>query len=364
MDHRNWSVQMAENVMKDPQSLLKWHYETGCILKAIEQVWLTTGNERYCAFIKEIMDALVNGDGKIQGYSIEEYNLDMINTGKLLFRMYAKTGEVKYLKAIDMLVTQMKGHPRTSEGGFWHKKIYPYQMWLDGLYMASPFLAEYAKTFDKPEFFNDVVNQILLLEKHTRDPITGLLYHGWNENKEQQWADQQTGCSPHFWGRAIGWYTMAIVDILDFIPMDHPKRGEIIGILYRLMNSLKGFQDQKTGLWYQVLDQKDRDGNYLEASASAMFVYVLLKGIRLKYLDRHLLEIAQKGYNGIITYLIKQNEDGDIELHNICGTAGLGGDPYRDGSFEYYIGEERKVNDHKGIGPLIIASVEYEKIKG
>ena len=207
MTNQAWSVKMADNVLaelrskfQDSRALsLAWHYETGCIAKALEHVWLKTGDQRYYQSIIDIMDALVEPDGKIKGYQIEEYNLDQINPGKNLFLLYRMTKEDRYLKALSLLRVQMKGHPRTSENGFWHKKIYPYQMWLDGIYMAGPFLAEYAQTFNEPELFDEVARQILLIEKHTRDPLTGLLYYGWDESKEQKWADPRTGCSPHFW---------------------------------------------------------------------------------------------------------------------------------------------------------------------
>lgn len=358
--NQDWSIRMTETVMRDPQALLKWHYETGCVLKAVEQVWLKTKNDKYFAFIKEITDQLIEPNGQIKGYTIEEYNLDQINTGKILISLYNTTGEIKYEKAIKLLHTQMKNHPRTSGGGFWHKKIYPYQMWLDGLYMAAPFLAEFAKTFDEPELFDEVARQILLIEKQTRDPFTGLLYHAWDENREQRWADQETGCSPHFWGRAMGWFAMAMVDVLDYLPIDHSQRREIIGVFTRMAGSLAAFQDKSSGLWYQILDQGGREGNYPETSGSCMFIYAILKGVRMNYLEKSFTEVARKGYEGVIHKLIEIDGQGLVKLHNICGCAGLGGNPYRDGSYEYYTGEKIKINDPKGVAPFILACVERE----
>lgn len=358
--NRDWAVRLSETVIQNREALLRWHYETGCVLKALAQVGLQTGTESYFTFIGEIGDALVDPEGRIKGYTIEEYNLDQINAGKILFLLLQRTGAVKYRRAIDLLLTQLKGQPRNSLGGYWHKKIYPYQMWLDGVYMAAPFLAEYARTFNEPRFFDDAAQQILLIEKHTRDPVIGLLYHAWDESGEQRWADPETGCSPHFWGRAMGWFAMALIDVLDYLPLDHGRRGEIVGILHRMMKALTSFQDRDSGLWYQVLDQGGRAGNYPEASASAMFVYALLKGVRLHYLEERFAEPGRRGYEGIVTHLVKTAEKGSPELTNICGVAGLGGDPYRDGSYEYYVQEPKRVNDPKGVAPLIMASLEYE----
>jgi unsaturated rhamnogalacturonyl hydrolase len=234
-------------------------------------------------------------------------------------------------------------------------------MWLDGIYMAGPFYAQFASTFDDLAAFDDVAHQIILIEKHTRDPKTGLLYHGWDESKKQGWANPETGQSPHFWGRAIGWYVMAIVDILDYFPADHTKRGEIIAILQRLVDALSKVRDPSTGTWYQILDLPNRPGNYLEASASSMFVYAITKAIRKGHLDQKHLDMVQRGYQGILDRFVQVDALGLVNLLWTCGGAGLGGSPYRDGSFEYYVGERIVTNDYKGLGPFIMASVEIEK---
>ena len=243
-----------------------------------------------------------------------------------------------------------------------HLLIYPYQMWLDGIYMALPFYAEFGKTFGEPAAFDDVAHQIILIEKHTRDAKTGLLYHGWDESKQQRWANRETGCSPHFWGRAVGWYVMAIVDVLDYLPPDHPKRPDILAIFECAIEALVKVQDQSTGLWYQVLDQGNREGNYLEASGSCMFVYSIAKAVRQGYLPKSSLEVARKGYHGILDHLIHVDEQGLVNLEKICSVAGLGGTPYRDGSYEYYVCEKIATNDYKGVGPFILASIEMEQI--
>jgi unsaturated rhamnogalacturonyl hydrolase len=236
-------------------------------------------------------------------------------------------------------------------------------MWLDGLYMASPFLAEFAKTFNEPALFDDVANQIILMEKHARDEKTGLLYHGWDESRQQRWANPETGQSPNFWGRAMGWYAMALVDVLDFLPADHPKRPEVIAILQRLAMAITNFQDAKTGLWYQVLDKGGKEENYLESSASCMFVYALAKAVKKGYIDSNFLNVAKKGYEGILKNFIEVDKDGLVQIHQACSVAGLGGDPYRDGSYEYYIGEKIRINDPKAVGPFILASLELESIE-
>jgi unsaturated rhamnogalacturonyl hydrolase len=337
-----------------------WHYEIGCMLTALEKLWNKTGDERYEQYIESNMDVFVREDGTIWTYELNEYNVDQINQGKALFYLYGKTGYPKYKTAIDLLMTQLKGHPRTSEGGFWHKKIYPFQMWLDGVYMTAPFLAAYAQKFSEPHWYDEVANEILLMEKVSRDPATGLLYHGWDETKEEHWANKETGCSPHFWSRSVGWFAMAVVDVLDFLPLDHPKRGLIIGIFHRLAGAIQSVQDRETGLWHQVLNMGGREGNYLEASGSSMFVYSLAKGARLNYLDEQALECAAIGYRGLIKHCLVSDEDGTIHLDHTCGVAGLGNRPYRDGSYAYYVNEKTRRDDPKGVAPFIMAGVELE----
>ena len=363
-DHQEWSIRMAESVMeRHPLLARKWAYEWGVLLKSIVQIWLRTHDRRYFDYIKRNIDAYVTPEGGIETYRLEEYNLDQINTGKLLFRLHDETGDERYKQAACLLREQLRTHPRTSEGGFWHKQIYPHQMWLDGIYMAGPFYVEFAKTFGEPEGFDDVAHQIILVESHTRDPQTGLLYHGWDESRNQRWANPETGCSPNFWGRAMGWYAMAIPDVLDHLPKDHPKREKIIAIFAHAIEAIAAVQDRSTGLWYQVLDQGDKEGNYLEASASCMFVYAMVKGVRKGYIAREYLEVAERGYAGILGHFVQVDDQDRVNLNQICSVAGLGGKPYRDGSFEYYISEKVVTNDNKGVGPFVLASVEIEGLK-
>jgi unsaturated rhamnogalacturonyl hydrolase len=367
--NKPYSEQMAATVMKiwkDSFALkagepAKWSYDQGVILKGIEGIWNATGNGDYFRYIQKCMDFYVQEDGSIKGYKHDEFNIDHVNNGKLILLLYHVTGKEKYKKAADLLRGQLREHPRTSEGGFWHKNIYPWQMWLDGLYMGEPFYAEYAKLFHEDTAFNDIARQFILMERHARDNKTGLLYHGWDESRQQKWANKETGLSPHFWGRALGWYGMAMVDALDHFPEKHPGRDSIIGILTRFAKAVTKYQDANTGLWYDIIDKQSTPKNYLEASASSMLVYTLAKGVRNGYLPSSYLPNIKKGYNGIIRQFIK-TENGQVNLHGTVSVSGLGGKPYRDGSFEYYMSEPVIVNDPKGIGAFIQCAVEMEML--
>ena len=358
-----WSVRMADScIQRQPVLANEWSYESGVVLKGIEQVWLETGDKKYLEYIQHNIEQFVEPDGNIRTYNLQDYNLDQINTGKLFFHLYEETGDERYRQASHLLMRQLKTQPRTSEGGFWHKKIYPYQMWLDGLYMAAPFYAQYANSFDEPAGFDDVAHQIMLIERHTHDPKTGLFYHGWDESKMQKWANPQTGCSPHFWGRAMGWCAMALVDVLDFLPTEHRARDRITAILKRMLHSLVLVQDADTGLWYQVLDRGGDEGNYTEASASCMFVYAMAKGSRKGYIQPEFQMVAQKGYAGILKHLINLDDCEHVNLTGTCQTAGLGGNQQRNGSYEYYLSEPVVTNDRKGVGAFILASLEMERL--
>ena len=335
----------------------KWVYDYGVILNGLKTLWHATGDGRYFEAIKNGVDKFVNADGTIKTYKVEEYNLDQVRMGSAVLMLYRVTGEAKYKKAADLIRSQLKNHPRTNEGGFWHKKIYPYQMWLDGLYMGEPFYAEYSQTFGENNW-DDITNQFIWMEKHVRDDKTGLLYHAWDESKKMPWADKTTGRAPMFWGRAIGWYAMAIVDVLDFLPKDHAKRPELIAILNRTMSALKKVQD-KSGTWWLILDMPGREKNYLEASATCMFTYAMAKGVRMGYLPVSFAKTADSAWSGIQAQFL-ENEDGGINLLKTIGGAGLGGNPYRDGTYNYYVGEKVVTNDPKGVGAFILAAVEME----
>lgn len=339
----------------------KWNYEQGLILEAFYRVYKYTNEKEYFDFIKDNIDKYVNDEGKINTYKYDAFNLDLINPGRALLNLYCKTKESKYKIAADTLRKQITNQPRTKSGGFWHKKIYPDQMWLDGLYMSEPFYAKYSKMFDQHDFFDDIVNQFILIEKNTRDDKTGLLYHAWDESRKQKWSDPVTGRAPNFWGRAMGWYAMALVDVLDYLPDDLEKRKSIIEILNRLCAALIKYRDEKSAMWFQIIDQGSREGNYLEASASSMFTYAFIKGANEGYLQKEFKKYAYESFLGLLNNVVTIEKDGYINLHNICRSAGLGGNPYRDGSFEYYINEPKRTNDIKGYGPFILAALELDK---
>ena len=339
---------------------LKWTYDFGVVLKGVEGVWYRTGDGKYFNHIRQGLDRFVNADGTIRTYQLDDYNIDNINLGRNLLLLYKVTGEEKYRKAAGLLREQLKTHPRTSEGGFWHKKIYPSQMWLDGLYMGEPFYAEYAATFHEDAAFDDIAKQFVLMELHSRDAKTGLLYHGWDESRKQRWADPATGHSPHFWGRAMGWYAMALVDTLEFFPGDHPQRAALLAILQRLVVAIEKYQDPKSGLWYDLVDKGTAKGNYLEASAACMFVYALARGVRQGYLPARYSKVAEIGYQGITSHFIETQTDGQVNLTGTVSVSGLGGNPYRDGSYEYYLSEKVVTNDPKGVGAFLLASNEIE----
>jgi unsaturated rhamnogalacturonyl hydrolase len=362
-----WAKKIAESfVLRHPGSVTydslspnqRWNYEQGLMLVALRSMWLHSKDQRYFDFIKGNLDQFVEETGSIKTYKYEEFNIDNIAVGRGLLTLFEATKDPKYKRAADTLRKQLQNQPRTNEGGFWHKKIYPYQMWLDGLFMAEPFYAWYAVMSREPRDYDDIVNQFVYIYKHTRDPKTGLLYHGWDESKQQGWADPKTGCSPHFWGRAIGWYEMALVDVLDILPKQYPRRKELLSILRDVSATLLKFQDKKTHLWYQVLDQGSRQGNYLEASASCMFAYAFARGANQGYLSKSYLQDAKKAFKGIVDNLVTVDPRGFVDLHHTCQGAGLGGKPYRDGSYEYYIGEAQRKNDMKGYGPFLLAAIE------
>ena len=349
--------------MKGPH----WTYAVGTELDAILNVADRYKDDRMAAYALSYVDTLVNANGDMKGFKMEAYNLDNIKDGTLLLAAYERTGEERYLKAMNTLWKQLQAQPRTSEGGYWHKQRYPHQMWLDGLFMAEPFSAKYANRFlkgkEKEEAWNHIADQFAIVAKHTYDPKTGLYRHAWDESKEQRWADKETGQAPHAWGRAMGWTFMGVLDVLEEMPEDHPRRKELVEIARSFADGVVKTQDTRSGVWYQVLDAPGREGNYLEGTASAMFVYSLLRGVRMGVLDQSYLNAALTGWNGLLKHLVRIGKDGSVTLTKCCAVAGLGGDKnYRDGSFEYYISEPIRDNDAKGVGPFINACLEMERL--
>jgi unsaturated rhamnogalacturonyl hydrolase len=342
-----------------PDARWGWNYELGTLLEGFDAFWLNTADKRYYDYIKSSVDQFVEADGSIPTRKLDEYQLDNILLGRQLLLLYGVTQDPRYAKAATLLYDQLQHQPRTASGGFWHKQRYPNQMWLDGLYMAGPFYAEYAKTFHHPEAFADIAKQFALMDRHARDPKTGLLYHGWDESKAERWADPKTGLSSQFWARAMGWYMMALVDTLDYLP-EGEARTELLTQLGRDAAAVARFQDAKSGLWFQVMDRGAEKGNYFESSASCMFVYALQKAVRRGYLPEKYASVAQQGYHGIQSHFIQESPAGDVTLTDTVRGAGLGGNPYRDGSYAYYIGEKVIANDPKGVGAFLLASAEME----
>lgn len=349
------------NKEKGPQ----WTYDMGVVLEGMVEVWRNTGDKTYFEYVQRWMDQFVSEEGDIRNYRPTEYNIDHIKNGRSLLFLYKVTGKQKYLKASEKVYNQILTHPRTNEGGFWHKKIYPYQMWLDGLYMAQPFYAEYAALMGIDSAFDDIVNQFTYMENHARDEKTGLLYHGWDESRKEKWADPETGLSKHFWARGIGWYAMALVDVLDYFPQEHAGREQLVQILNRTLTAVAKYQDSKTGVWYDIVDLGTREGNYVEASASSMFVYAMTKAVRKGYVSKKdFQKPIDRGYAGLVKQFITPGGPDRVNINHVVTVSGLGGAKnYRDGSFEYYMSEQVKPNDPKGVGPFILAASEIEFAK-
>ena len=345
---------------------LKWNYTPGLELRAFLDVAEAYRDTAIYNYVFRWYDAIVNEDGTIQSYSVEKYSTDLICPGKSLFYFYDKTGDEKYRKAIELVKSQIDGQPRTQAGAFWHKLVYPNQVWLDGVYMAEPFYVEYASRFlegrERIEAYDDIVNEFVVAAGKTHDPATKLYRHAWDESESMFWCDPAThGQSFHCWGRALGWYCMALIDVLDWLPEDYAPRQKLIDILRGICAELPKWADPETGVWYQVLDQPGREGNYLESTCSAMFCYTYLKGIRKGYLDRRLRRYARKLYDSVVREFISTDENGLISIEKCCSVGGLGGSSNRMGDYAYYLSEPIRPNDSKGVGPFIWASLEMEK---
>lgn len=363
-----WSARLADaQISREGRGLQwkeggskKWDYAAGLFALSLLKLNEKRPNPQHVEFATAMMDSFVTPDGQIRTYTPEDYNIDNLNPGKTLFALGDISKKASYRKALETLRQQLRDHPRTREGGFWHKKRYPSQMWLDGLYMGAPFYAEYLHRYGPREDFDDVVRQFRIMHRHAYDPRTGLHFHGWDEEKQQPWADPATGTSSNFWGRGLGWFSMALVDVLDFLPADHPGRQELILLLNVTCEGVVKHQDKETGLWWQVLDQGGREGNYLEATAAAMFVYALAKGVNKGYLKRSFSASALTGYRGILEKHIRMEADGKVALMSCCQVAGLGYG--RDGSYAYYLREPVVENDLKGVGPFILAGIEIQAL--
>ena len=366
----------------------KWSYVMGIELEGMLDTYLTYGGEDIRKYCQEYTDTMINEKGDIRGYDILEYNLDNIRTGHFVTRMYNLYPEPKNKLAINTMMKQLQNQPRTiADKVFWHKAIYAYQVWLDGIFMGLPFRCLTASTQLKPKeaikIYDDAVNQLKITYERTFDPKTGLNRHAYDETRDAFWSDNETGLSQHCWGRAQGWYSMALIEVLDALPEDYSRRGEVIELLQKDLDAVIKWQDKETGAWYQVMDSPGREGNYLESTCTSMFAYVLLKAYNKGYLGTKYRDAGIKAYQGIIKNFIRVNEDKTISLTQCCEVAGLGPaatpqvvaamkkinpkgsvkeNKRRDGGYQYYLSEPIRDNDAKGVGPFIWASLEIEKL--
>lgn len=373
-----YSVRMVESEMKRcPEAAdldgmggkLKWNYTTGLeLLSFLDAAYPSaTGKGPVLEYVDAWYDAIVREDGSVgANYKKANYSLDHVCPARTLFKLYELTGKQKYRACMDSIYLQLSSQPRTEAGAFWHKKIYPYQVWLDGLYMGSPFYAGYSATLlnsthEKYVNFDDIADQFRIAYSKCYDYSTGLLRHAWDETGSMFWADPYTGRSAHSWGRAMGWYVMALVDVLDWMPEDHPARPDMLGILQGILETLPKYADKKTGMWYQVLDCPGREGNYIESTCSAMFTYAYLKAVEKGYEPQY-AKYAKRLYRNLVKTFIREEADGTITLTQCCAVAGLGGKDHRSGDYDYYIHEKITENDPKGVGPFIWASLIYERI--
>ena len=341
---------------------LKWNYIDGCMITALLSAAEITGEAKYSDFAEKFIDYYVNDDGMMLDYSMDTFNLDDVNEGRVLFDLYKSTGKEKYKKAIDLLREQLRKQPRTSTGNFWHKLIYPDQIWLDGIYMAQVFYVRYQKEFGGGDY-SDTMSQIRNVRKYMFDENKRLLYHGLDCSKKAFWADKETGLSGNFWLRAIGWFTVALADIIGYID-NEADRNELCGIFREVIDGVAQYSDPDTGMFYQVVNCGGREGNYLETSDSSMIAYAMMKGARLGVIDRKYAEMGRKTFDGICGKYLKINEAGELNLGGICLMAGLGPEDNRrrDGSFEYYISEPVVENDAKGVAPFVLCYTEVKRM--
>ena len=352
--HPAWNLEMIRSGKSN-----KWNYIDGCMITGILELYEITGEARFLDFADRFLSGFVEENGHIRTYDPEEYSLDNVNPGKNLFLLYDLTGKEKYQKATERVRSQLSTMPRTPEGNFWHKLIYPNQVWLDGIYMALPFYMEYEKRFDAQKDCQDICQQIANVEIRMRDPETGLYYHGYDASRKMYWADPDTGCSPNFWLRAEGWFILGLVDVLE-IMKDLPMQAESVHLQHMLLDlakALSKYQDP-SGLWYQLIALPELEGNYLETSGTALISAALLKAVRLGFLPESFRAVGEKAFYGIVDHRLTKNADGTPCVTGICLVAGLGGEQHRDGSVAYYLSEPVVQNDAKGVGPLLLAYTE------
>ena len=359
---------IPDAVRMDGVAKPKWNYTTGLELLSIIDAGERYDKDEYINYALDWLEVMLAEDGEsILTYKVSNYNLDHICPGRLLYYALDRTGEARFRNAIELLWEQLEGQPRTIEGGYWHKKAYPHQMWLDGLYMAEPFKAEYLTRFASEEVaahgWEDIIHQFVLVAEKTYDPTTGLFRHAWDSSKEMFWCDKNSGQSQHAWLRAMGWYTVAIVEVLDYMPEDVEGRSKLIAILNHIYKTIPAYADPESGMWYQVMDCPTRKGNYQESTGSIMLTYAMLKGARKGYLPEEFTAKGAQLYEKFVERFMRENEDGTISMTDCCAVGGLGGKKNRMGDFDYYLSEPIIENDCKGVGPFIWASMEYEMLQ-
>lgn len=329
----------------------RFHYHQGVFLAGLYQIYQLTGNENDYQYMKDWVDAVTTDEGTFLKQDAGQ--LDDIQPGILLFPLYERTKDSHYKKLLDTLIAEIDVFPKTSEGAFWHKQRYPYQMWLDGLYMGGPICAQYAATFERPDLWDLTAKQVLLMQEHTRDPKTGLWYHAWDEKREMAWADPVTGQSPEFWGRSVGWVPIAILDDLNYLPADYPQKEALEQAVTDLLVAISRYQGPD-GRWYQVLDKGEQLHNWLENSCSCLFVAALCRAVSKGLLADNYLQVAKKGYQGVLASLSWQGEN--LELGAICVGTGVG-------DYKHYCERETSVNDLHGMGAFLLMCAEIAKIE-
>ena len=353
---------LAESLMRRHRLLTgQWSYDYGVAWRGMEALYALTGEERYARYIEDALSPIVSRDGEVEGYAAQEHNLDYLCNGRQLWWLWRRTGEERYRLAALRLRRQLDSQPRTSDGGFWHKDIYPFQMWLDGQHMAIPFYIQ-CELETGGSGLPDAARQLILAWRHTLNPDTGLPCHGWDEKRAQIWADPVTGRAAHAWGRAVGWYMTALADSLALLPADTEGRDEVLRIFRTLSEKLLAIRED--GVWLQVLDCPGRMGNYAESSGTFLILNGLLQGARLGLLSPETGAAAMESFRSAQRHFIGRMKDGEYFVAKCCQGAGLGGASRRDGSFDYYISENVVSHDIKTVGAFIQAAAEYQRLSG
>ncbi len=359
-----WPIRIAESVRslypKAPD-LGNWNYTDGIIVDALYQIASRTGREDDFNYIRQYLDHFVSADGKLdpKAYPFELFSLDRIRPASALLRMYERTKEEKYMQAARYVATQLDKQPRTSDGGYWHRSTYPNQMWLDGIYMADVFAVQFGARTNQPKYFDEAVKQITLIYRHTHDPKTGLCYHGWDETRTRPWANKETGTSPEFWGRAIGWYVMAMADVMDWLPKDHSGHKEILPIFQSLCQALLKYQDRETGMWYQIVDKPTAPKNYVETSCTLMYAYAMARGAQRGWLAPEYLEHARRATRGVLNGQVDLLPGNRMDIRGTVQVGSLGGDG---GFYDYYVRVPVVTNDQKSIGAFMNLSMVLGEI--